>query len=124
MNRKVVFAVIALLVLVALIGAAGLGILWLGGATGQASGAISAPTVAAATNSATQRRFSIDVSKSKVSFTLTEDLFGKPNTVVGTTNQVAVDILVDADHPANSQIGTIRVNARTLVTDSNMRDGM
>ena len=127
MNRRtVIFGVVGLIV-VALIVAVGLGYAYLTGGTSQASGTITAPTLASSssnTSSTSQRRFSVDSSKSKVSFTLTEDLFGKPNTVVGTTNQVAADIQVDVDHPANSQIGAIRINARTLATDSTMRDGM
>lgn len=122
MNRRTVIFGIGGLILVALIAAVGLGLVYLNGGSSQASGTITAPTLAA--SGATQRHFSVDSSRSKVSFTLTEDLFGKPNTVVGSTNQVAADIQVDVDHPANSQIGALRINARTLATDSNMRDQM
>ncbi len=41
---------------------------------------------------------------------------------VGTTNQIAGDILVDFSNPANSQVGTIRINLRTLQTDDADRD--
>jgi polyisoprenoid-binding protein YceI len=68
--------------------------------------------------------FNIVQDQSKVSFTLGEDLFGKPNTVVGTTNQVAGQIAVDFNQPASSQIGEIRIDARSLATDSSMRDRM
>ncbi len=57
-----------------------------------------------------------------MSFTLTEDLRGTPTTVVGTTDQVAGDILVDLTTPANSKVGVIRINARTLVTPENQRN--
>jgi polyisoprenoid-binding protein YceI len=60
--------------------------------------------------------------ESRVSFTLTEDLRGQPTTVVGTTNQVAGDILVNFADPASSQVGMIRINARTLVTDQEFRN--
>lgn len=43
-------------------------------------------------------------------------------TAVGRTNQVAGDILVDFNNPVNSQIGTIRINVRTLRTDDTDRD--
>jgi len=43
-------------------------------------------------------------------------------TAVGRTNQIAGDILVDANNPPNSQIGTIRINLRTLRTDDPDRD--
>ena len=53
---------------------------------------------------------------------MSEMLHGQPNTVIGRTNQVAGSILIDPTKPANSQIGTIRVDARTLATDSSMRN--
>ena len=61
--------------------------------------------------------FNITPEQSQVSFTLTEELRGQPTTVVGTTDQVAGQIAVDFANPANSQVGEIRINARTLATD-------
>lgn len=66
--------------------------------------------------------YNITTDQSKVSFTLTEDLRGQPTTVVGTTDQVAGQIAVDFANPANSQVGEIRIDARTLVTDQEMRN--
>jgi len=66
--------------------------------------------------------YRIDTTNSLVSFTLTEDLRGQPTTVVGTTDQVAGDIFVDFTTPANSKMGVIRINARTLVTPENQRN--
>ncbi|MBI1281639.1 MAG: YceI family protein [Anaerolineaceae bacterium] len=66
--------------------------------------------------------YRIDTDGSEVSFTLTEDLRGTPTTVVGTTDQVAGDIFVDFANPANSKVGVIRINARTLVTPENQRN--
>ena len=43
-------------------------------------------------------------------------------TAVGVTNEIAGDIIVDYNTPANSQLGTIRVNLRTLRTDDPDRD--
>ncbi len=60
--------------------------------------------------------------ESQVSFTLTEDLRGQFTTVVGKTNQVAGDIQVDFATPANSRVGVIRINARTLATDNEFRN--
>jgi polyisoprenoid-binding protein YceI len=68
--------------------------------------------------------YQISPDESQVSFTLTEDLRGQPTTVVGTTNQVAGEILVDFTTPANTQIGGIVINARTLVTDQENRNRM
>ena len=43
-------------------------------------------------------------------------------TAVGRTNEIAGDIIVDYATPANSQLGTIRINVRTLRTDDPDRD--
>lgn len=43
-------------------------------------------------------------------------------TAVGQTNQIAGDIIVDFNNPSNSQIGTIRINLRTLATGDFDRD--
>ncbi len=91
-------------------------------ATAEAAATTEATAEAAASSGAVV--FNIVTDQSKVSFTLGEDLFGKPNTVVGTTNQVAGQIAVDFAHPANSQVGEIRIDARSLATDSQMRDRM
>lgn len=59
---------------------------------------------------------------SQVSFALQEDLRGVRTNVVGTTNQVAGDFIIDFDEPFFSQLGTIRINARTLQTDNENRN--
>lgn len=66
--------------------------------------------------------FEIVQAESEVRFTLGEVLRGQDNIVVGITDQVAGQILIDFGDPSASQVGTILVNARTLATDSNMRD--
>jgi polyisoprenoid-binding protein YceI len=42
--------------------------------------------------------------------------------VVGTTSRVAGDLIVDFASPAQSQVGVIAINARTLKTDQEFRD--
>jgi polyisoprenoid-binding protein YceI len=66
--------------------------------------------------------YRIDSANSQASFTLQEDLRGSRIDVVGTTNEVAGDIILDFANPAASQIGTIRINARALETDQDMRN--
>jgi len=66
--------------------------------------------------------FSIDQSDSSVSFTLDELLRNVPTTVIGSTNQVAGEIVIDVENPEKSQIGTILVNARTLATYNDFRN--
>jgi polyisoprenoid-binding protein YceI/cell division protein FtsB len=66
--------------------------------------------------------YRIVADNSEVRFILTEELRGVPTTVTGKTNQVAGDILIDPAAPANSKIGLIRINARTLATDNEFRN--
>lgn len=68
------------------------------------------------------RLYRIVSEESEVSFTLTEDLRGVFTTVVGVTDQVAGDILVDVNNPAGSRMGELRINARTLTTDNEFRN--
>lgn len=73
-------------------------------------------------NLAERRLYRIDQRDSRVTFTMTETLQGARNTVIGGTDQVAGDVIIDFDNPAQSQVGTIRINARTLVTDNEFRN--
>ena len=66
--------------------------------------------------------FRISQDDSQVEYNIFEVLNGADNTVVGTTNQVAGDILVDMSDPSQTQIGEISINARTFATDDNRRD--
>jgi polyisoprenoid-binding protein YceI len=66
--------------------------------------------------------FTIDSSASEVSFTIHEVLFGNPNTVVGTTKQVAGQILVDKSDVSKSQVGVIKVDLSTMHTDNDFRN--
>ena len=67
--------------------------------------------------------FRISQDESQASFTIDEVLNGADKTVVGTTGEVAGDIKIDLNAPAASEMGQIRINARTLQTDSSRRDG-
>lgn len=89
--------------------------------SGEASTEISAPELTPAAESAATV-FRIVPEQSEVRFVIDEVLRGSPYTVVGTTNQVAGDIAVDLSNPASAEVGTIRVNARTLTTDSDQRN--
>ncbi len=66
--------------------------------------------------------FVIDQSQSTASFTVDEVLRGEPKTVVGQTDQVAGQMLVDLDDLSTTQISDIVINARTFETDSGQRD--
>ncbi len=58
----------------------------------------------------------------RAEFNINEILRGEPFTVVGTTSDVSGSVQVDLANPRDSVIGTIRINARTLKTDSSNRD--
>ncbi len=64
--------------------------------------------------------YRISQSESRVEFTVNELLYGKPKLVVGTTTQVAGDISVQG---SKITMGAIKLNAKTLVTDSPQRNG-
>jgi polyisoprenoid-binding protein YceI len=66
--------------------------------------------------------FRIIQDESEVRFNIDEVLAGQDVIVVGTTDQVAGDVVVDFGAPGSSQIGTIRINVRTLETDNNFRN--
>lgn len=67
--------------------------------------------------------YRIDPTQSTARFTVGEILNGEPFTVVGQTNQVAADILIDWQNGEQSTVGNVSVNARTLKTDNPRRDG-
>jgi polyisoprenoid-binding protein YceI len=73
-------------------------------------------------NSGSQIVFRISQDESQVEYNIFEVLNGADKTVVGTTSQVAGDILVNLDEPAQSEIGDIQINARTFATDETRRD--
>ena len=64
--------------------------------------------------------FRINSEQSEARFSVYETF--PEGTAVGRTNQIAGDIIVDFNTPANSQLGVIRVNLRSLVTDDPQRD--
>ncbi len=67
--------------------------------------------------------FQIVPDQSKVSFTISEDLNGSPNTVVGTTTLVAGQVALNPRDLSQTTVGAIQVDARGLATDSNRRNG-
>lgn len=75
------------------------------------------PTVAAA-----PVVFVIDPAQTVARFSINESLFGDPKNVVGQTADVQGVITITVGNPASTQIGLIRINARDLHTDEEMRD--
>ncbi|MCP4417874.1 MAG: YceI family protein [Chloroflexi bacterium] len=66
--------------------------------------------------------FELVSSESLVSFSIDETLRGAATTAVGSSHEVAGQIAVDFNNPANTQIGPILINARTLQTDNEFRN--
>lgn len=66
--------------------------------------------------------YRISQSDSQVEYNIFEVLNGADKTVVGTTSEVAGDILLDLSNPSASEVGDISINARTFATDEDRRD--
>lgn len=80
-------------------------------------------TTAAAPAAGTALNFQIVPEGTEARFLVGEILMGQPKTVVGATSQVTGDITVNPADPAGAQVGEIRVDASTLATDDNRRNG-
>lgn len=76
------------------------------------------------TNSTSSEKivFRISSEESQVEYNINEVLNGSDFTVVGVTNEVAGDILVNLSDPSQTEIGEIAINARTFETDEDRRD--
>lgn len=73
-------------------------------------------------DSATTTLFRISQDESQVEYNIYELLNGADKTVVGTTDQVAGDIIVNLSDLSQSEIGELSINARTFATDEERRD--
>lgn len=150
MSNRTGRTLLGLVLLVALVGVAVLAYVYISGGSGEASQAITAPTLAVNTSTeaapqavtATEEAtaavgetteaapelasggtiFNIVPEESEVRFILSEVLSGQPTIVTGVTNQVAGQLLVDFANPASTQVGTIRINVRTMETDNDLRN--
>lgn len=103
------------------IGAALMAYVWFSGGDGQASTPIAAP-VLSLTEGDNRSLFHIQPEESEVRFVIDEVLLGSPKTVIGTTQEVAGDLLIDWENPSNSRLGAVRVNLRTIATDNEFRN--
>jgi polyisoprenoid-binding protein YceI len=67
-------------------------------------------------------KFSISQAESQARFRIFEELNGQPTDVVGITDQVAGEAIINLDDLSQTRLGIISVNARTLVTDQDRRN--
>lgn len=113
---------ISAIIAVVLVGALVMGAayIWFSGGSGQPSATTAAPALLLQPGD-TRTLFHIQSEESEVRFVIDETLLGNPKTVVGSTDEVAGDLLVDFQNPANSQLGALRINVRTLETDNEFR---
>jgi polyisoprenoid-binding protein YceI len=111
-------------VAVMLVGA-GLAYVYFSGGSGEPSTDLTTPQIdSTAPNGeeAAAEAFVIVPAESVATFQLGEVLFGESNTVVGTTSEVAGQVLFDLGDPASAQFSEIVINARTLETGRANRD--
>lgn len=134
MKRAIALAVAAVVILGAGIFAY---LFWFAGGSGEPSTELTTPEVVGATTTtdapgstvtddtepiAAADTFVIEPERSMASFELSEVLRGSQQTVVGTTDQVAGQVVVDVGDLGASRFSPIVINARTLSTDSDRRD--
>lgn len=133
MNRSL-FRWIALAAVV--VAGAGLAYVFLAGGSGEPSTDLTTPTIASETTLGSEDDpastagsgsvgavvFVIDASQSEASFQIDEVLRGSPNTVVGTTSEVAGQIRFDPADLSTLEFSQVVINARTFDTGSRLRD--
>jgi polyisoprenoid-binding protein YceI len=107
----------------AVIGIVATAFLWFSGGSGQAS----APVHAECSEEVISRNagatvFRIGPEESEVRFIIHEELFGQPKEVIGRTDQVAGDVLVNLDNPALAELCGVQINLRTILTDNEFRN--
>lgn len=73
-------------------------------------------------SSAGTTTFQIVSDESEVRFSINEVLLGTAQTVVGATQDIRGEILVNPTSPADSSIGVIEINADALITDNERRN--
>lgn len=74
------------------------------------------------TSTSSQTLYRIAQDESQVEYNIFEILNGTDTTVVGTTSEVAGDILIDLNDLSQTELGEIVINARTFATDETRRD--
>ncbi len=127
---KVIRSILLVVVVVVVAVAGGLAYVYFSGGSGEPSTDLTTPEIntTASTEGETETTveavaaFVIVPEESLASFHLGEVLFGESKTVVGTTSEVAGQVLFDPVDPASAEFSEILINARTLETDRANRD--
>ena len=123
--------------IVVVFGGGGFAWLWFAGGSGEPSTELTIPPIAGAETSqptvdsettlseTTGGALSFVIEPGGLSFAtfeIDEELRGSPNPVVGETDEVTGQVLVDLDDVDGAQFSQIVINARTFETDSGRRD--
>lgn len=66
--------------------------------------------------------FEVDTTRSTAAFTIDEVLRGLPKTVIGTTDEVAGQLVIDLTNPQAARFSDFALLAETLRTDNSLRD--
>ena len=66
--------------------------------------------------------YTIDPTQSEARFLIDEVLRGQETTVVGLTRTMSGELAFNLENPADAQVGLIRINARDLFTDNELRN--
>lgn len=117
MSRRTLLIIVGVVVIV---GVAAFGVWWFSAGGGEPTAPLTADEVEPA--SADTVIFGIVSDESEVRFIIDEELRGVPTTVIGSTDQVAGSMAVSFDNPAATEMGQVRINARTLMTDNEFRN--
>ena len=117
MSRRTLLIILGVILLVAV---AAFGVWWFSAGTGEPTTPLTSGEVEPA--NADTVVFSIVSDESVVRFIIDEELRGAPTTVIGATDQVAGSMAVSFDNPIATEMGEVRINARTLQTDNEFRN--
>ena len=120
MTRPTLYTILSLVALLVIAGSAAAFVAVQASPSAVLSAPISAPTLTANPD-IREVVYRIIPAESQARFAIDETYYGARHTVVGSTDQVAGDILLNADSPAQSRLGVIRINARALTTDNFFR---
>lgn len=95
--------------------------IWVSGGSEQASAPLVTPELILQPDD-TRRMFAIDPTQSEARFLIDEVLLGEPTTVIGRTQEVAGELLIDFESPDNTQLGAVVINVGTVQTDNELRN--
>ena len=119
MSKKIVRIALIVVGVIVLAVAGSFIYIWVSGGSGEPTREVEAEAVQPVDPQTAA--YDVDRQQSEARFIINEVLRGRPNTVVGTTNQIAGSIAIQFD-PAAVEIGEFVINVRSIRTDDEVRD--